>query len=242
LNNAAILDLAQSNTPAADIIQQIQSKKTSFNVSKDEIKRLKQGGVPASVIDAMRKAARVPAVPPPAVMPAHVAATPAQPATKTETPPAEIPKPAPPRRSATLVPVAVNDGLPFRIVLAADVPSDAPEGQALSFTAVDGLKVDDNVVIAKGASVTGAITGETGKKKILGIGSGSKRTFRLLEASAVDGKKVNVRCMSGRRADGPTLRIFETVKSSKVKGLSAAQGTEYIAYIDGTQAVSVHKQ
>jgi hypothetical protein len=47
--------------------------------------------------------------------------------------------------------------------------------------------------------------------------------------------------MSGRRAEGPTIRTFETTKGSKTKGLAAAQGTEYIAYIDGEQTVSVHK-
>ncbi len=101
--------------------------------------------------------------------------------------------------------------------------------------------MNNNTVIAKGATVTGSVTGETGKKKILGIGKGSKLTFCLLLADAVDGKRVNVRAMSGRRAEGPTIRTFETTKSSKTKGLAAAQGTEYIAYIDGEQTVSVRK-
>ena len=42
------------------------------------------------------------------------------------------------------------------------------------------------------------------------------------------------------RAEGPTIRTFETLKGSKTKGLAAAQGTEYIAYIDGEQTVAVH--
>ena len=140
-----------------------------------------------------------------------------------------------------MAPATVGDALPFRITLTADVPADAPEGQALRFTVVDGLQVDNNTVIAKGATVTGSVTGETGKKKILGMGSGSKLTFRLLEVEAVDGKKLNVRAMSGRRAEGPTVRTFETLKGSKTKGLAAAQGTEYIAYVDGEQTVSVRK-
>ena len=160
---------------------------------------------------------------------------------KTEVPATEAPKPAPRRPAVALVPVSVSDALPFRIILTADVPSDAPEGQALRFTVVDGLQVDNNVVISKGATVTGSVTGETGKKKILGMGGGTKLTFRLLQVDGVDGKKVNVRAMSGRRAEGPTVRTFETTKGSKTKGLAAAQGTEYIAYIDGEQTVSVRK-
>jgi serine/threonine-protein kinase len=168
-------------------------------------------------------------------------AVPPLPPVKTETSATEVPKPAPRRPAGALTPVAVSDALPFRIILTADVPSDAPEGRPLRFTAVDGLLVNNNTVIAKGATVTGSITGETGKKKILGIGRGSKLTFRLLQADAVDGKKVNVRAMSGRRAEGPTIRTFDTTKGSKAKGLAAAQGTEYIAYIDGEQTVSVRK-
>jgi serine/threonine-protein kinase len=240
LNNASILDLVQANTPAADIVKQIRSSKTNFNVSKEEIARLKQAGVPGSVIQAMRNPTGAAASssrpgPPP------VAAIPALPPVQAETPPAETPKPAPSKPAVVLAPVAVSDALPFRIILAADVPTDAPEGQALRFTVVDGLQVDGTTVIAKGATVTGSVTGETGKKKILGIGGGSKLTFRLLQADAVDGKKVNVRALSGKRADGPTIRTFETLKGSKTKGLAAAQGTEYIAYIDGDQTVSVRK-
>jgi hypothetical protein len=159
-----------------------------------------------------------------------------------ETPAAGSPTPAQRRPSVALTPVTVGDALPLRITLQSDVPSDAPEGQALRFTAVDGLQVNNNTVIAKGATVTGTVMGETGKKKILGIGKGIKLTFRLLTATAVDGKKVNVRAMSARRNDGPTVRTFETSKGSKTKGLAAAQGAEYIAYIDGEQTVSVPKQ
>ena len=240
LNNAGILDLVQAKTPAGDIIKQIRSSKTNFNVSKEEIARLKQAGVPGNVIQAMRNPTG--AAPNSRPGPPPVAAIPALPPVPGETPPAETPKPAPSKPTVALAPVAVNDGLPFRIILSADVPADAPEGQALRFTVVDGLQVDGNTVIAKGAVVTGSVTGETGKKKILGMGGGSKLTFRLLQADGADGKKVNVRAMSGKRADGPTIRTFETLKGSKTKGLAAAQGTEYIAYVDGDQTVSVRKQ
>ena len=238
LNNAGILELVQANTPAADIVKQIRSSKTNFDISKEEIARLKQAGVPASVIQAMRNPTPGRASP---LGPPEVAAVPPPPPMKAEAPAAEPPKPAPRRPTVALAPVTVNDALPFRIILTADVPADAPEGQALRFTAVDGLQVNNNTVIAKGATVTGSVTGETGKKKILGMGSGSKLTFRLLQADAVDGKKVNVRAMSGRRAEGLTIRTFETLKGSKTKGLAAPQGTEYIAYIDGDQTVSVRK-
>jgi hypothetical protein len=136
------------------------------------------------------------------------------------------------------VPVTVNDALPFRIVLAEDVAATSQEGQALRFIVSDGFKVGDTVVIPAGATVTGSITSEAGKK-FLGIGN--KMTFRLLQADAVDGQKINVRSKSGKQANGPTTRPFDTGKNPKTKGLAASQGTEYIAYIDGEQTVSVRK-
>ena len=139
------------------------------------------------------------------------------------------------------MPVNVGDALPFVIVLAQDVPADAAEGLPLRFTVVQGLQIGDKTVVAKGASVTGMVMGETSKKKFLGIGGGKKLTFRLAQADAVDGKKISVRALAGRVEEGATVRPFDTGKGSKNKALAAAQGTEYIAYIDGNQTVSVSK-
>jgi hypothetical protein len=131
----------------------------------------------------------------------------------------------------------VSDALPFVIDLAQDVPADAPEGQAVRFVVEQPLQVGNKLVIAKGATVVGSVTGET-KKKFLGIG-GHKLTFRLTQVEAVDGRKLAVRAMAGKSDDGPAMRTFETGKNSKAKGYAAVQGTEYIGYIDGDQMVAV---
>jgi serine/threonine protein kinase len=145
--------------------------------------------------------------------------------------------PAPPIQT---VPVAVTDASPFVVVLGQDVPADAPEGLGLSFTASEGLKIGDKTVIAKGATVTGAVTGGSGKK-FLGIGGGRKMMFRLAQVDAVDGRKLAVRAIAARRDDGVTVRSFDTGKGSKPKTYAAMQGTVYIAYIDGDQSVAVRK-
>jgi hypothetical protein len=139
------------------------------------------------------------------------------------------------------VPVSLNDALPFVIILSQDVPADAPEGTGLNFTVSEGLKVDDRIVIAKGATVTGAVTGEGKQKKFLGIGGGKKPMFRLVQADAVDGKKIAVRALAGRNEGGVTVRSFDTSKSSRAKGYVAVQGTIYIAYVDGDQTVAARK-
>jgi serine/threonine protein kinase len=177
-----------------------------------------------------------PATPPPP------ASTP-QPKENVTSPPKQTlppppPKPAPPPPVVT-VPVTVGDALPFRITLDDDVPADAEGGLELHFTVADGLKVGDNVVVAKGARVTGAVIGEVGKK-ILGIGS-KKLNFRLTETVGVDGKKLNLRATAGHAGKGPVARPFDTGKGSKSKELAAAKGTEYYAYTDGEQTVNVKK-
>jgi hypothetical protein len=149
------------------------------------------------------------------------------------------PPPKPTPKPVIQTPVMVSDALPFVMNLAQDVPADASEGQALRFTVSEGLRIGDKTVIAKGATVTGVVAGES-RKKFLGIG-GHKLTFRLTQAEAADGRKLSVRAVAGKSADGPTIRSFDTGKSSKTKGYAALQGAVYIGYIDGDQIVAVRK-
>ncbi|HYL37947.1 MAG TPA: protein kinase [Bryobacteraceae bacterium] len=177
----------------------------------------------------------------PASTPRPVAPASANTTAQPSPPPAarEVPKPETPSAPAPLVQLNISDGLPFRIALAEDVPASAAEGQALSFRALDDLKVGDTVVIARGATVTGSIVSETGKKKFLGFGG--KMTFQLTSAEGPDGQKLNVRAGVIRKADGPTARPLDTGKYAKSKELAAARGTDYLAYVDGAQTISVRK-
>jgi hypothetical protein len=131
----------------------------------------------------------------------------------------------------------VPDGTPFTIALAADVPSDADIGRTLRFTAAQDLRVHGALVIPKGAAVAGQIS-ETAKKKFLGIGAG-KLSFQLTRADAAGGQQINVRALAARRSDGATQRPVETNTRTGSKDIAAAQGAQYIAYIDGEQSVTV---
>jgi serine/threonine protein kinase len=179
---------------------------------------------------------KTPTVVPP--IPAPVA-----PAPTALAPPPAAPPPPPPKPSPKLViqttPVTVSDALPFVINLDQDVPADAPEGQALKFTVTQPLQIDDKTIIPRGATVTGAVMGEGGKK-FLGIG-GHKLTFRLTQVEAADGRKLAIRAIAGKNGEGPAVRPFDTGKASKSKGYAALQGTTYIGYIDGDQMVSIGK-
>ncbi len=241
LTNDNILEMVQAKASASIIISHIRSSKTNFILTTPEVIRLVKGGVPESVIEAMRNpttatrpapsTAPASSAPPVTAPTSAVPATPAPTSAVTATP---APTPLPP---GALVSVKAVDGLPFRIALSEDVPADAEVGQQLHFTVADDFKVDGAVIVAKGAAVTGEIV-EAGKKKLL---TKVKMTFRLGVASGVDGKPLNVRATPKRPATGAARRPVDTGAGSKSKELAAAKGTEYIAYIDGEQTVLTRK-
>jgi serine/threonine protein kinase len=171
--------------------------------------------------------------PPPVVTTTHA---PVAAATPAPAPVVPVPHAPPP---AEIVPVKLNDGVPFRIALIDDVPADAEVGQALRFRVLDGLEAGDIVVIAKGAIVTGAVTALGGKRSF--FGERSKMRFRLISAASVDDGKIDVRATPASKAGGDETRPFETPKGSKDKKLIAVSGAEYVAYVSGDQTVNVHK-
>jgi serine/threonine protein kinase len=180
------------------------------------------------------KAESTPTVVPPLPTPVAPPPAPAPVATPAPPPPKPAPKPV-----IQTTPVTVSDALPFVINLDEDVPSGAPEGQTLKFTVTQALQVGDKTVIAKGATVTGTVMGEGGKK-FLGIGK-NKLTFRLTQVEAADGRKIAIRATPAKNGEGPPVRPFDAGKGAKSKGYAALQGTTYVGYVDGDQMVSVRK-
>jgi Protein kinase domain len=171
--------------------------------------------------------------PPPVVIPKAPlqAAVPAPPVAVAPVPHAPAP--------VEIVSVKLSDGLPFRIELLEDVPSDTEVGHVLRFRVVDDLRSGDVVVIAKGAGVTGSVMALGGKRNF--FGERSKVRFRLISAESVDDTKINVRATPAAKNDGAETRPFETPNGSKDKSVIAPSGTEYVAYVSGDQTVHVHK-
>ncbi|MGP0075509.1 MAG: serine/threonine protein kinase [Bryobacteraceae bacterium] len=238
--------IATATVPATPPPAPVQEKKSPLGEPPGAQPAETAPAAPAPAADEANKPARPKRTPKPKPesaattvppIPTPVAPAPA-PAPIATPPPLPPPKPAPKPLIQT-TPVMVADALPFVINLDQDVPADAPEGQALKFTVTEPLLVGDKTVIARGSTVTGAVTGESGKK-FLGIGK-NKLTFRLTQVEAVDGRKLAVRAMSGKNGDGLTIRPFDTGKGAKTKGYAALQGTTYIGYIDGDQMVAAHK-
>jgi hypothetical protein len=207
--------MTQAKVPATVILSQIRSAKTRFDLSTAEIIRLTRGGVPATVIEAMRNpgGGTIP------VSPAAPSIAPAPAAGQTHT-------------------VRVLDGIPFTISLLEAVPVDVQPGQALRFQVEKDVRVGDAVVVAKGTEVTGEVV-EAAKKKLL-VRS-VKPTFRLVEVTAVDGSKLKVRATPLRRAEFKTDRPLEPLIPWRAKDVLAPAGGEFFAYFDGDQTVTVRR-
>ena len=264
LTNDQIVEMVAAKVSPSLIIGQIRNSKTNFTLTPAELIRLTKAGVPDNVIEQMRNPKRALASNGPSGGPASGGKQPGQPqpsaqipqqqpqpqqqpttapqqeqpqqtqtATQPPAAPPQQPAAAPKQAAAAVVIVALNDGTPFTIALAEDIPENAEEGRPLRFTVVKDLRQGDAVAIAKGATVTGVID-----KKKSGI-FGGKMTLRLVQADAVDGRKLNVRAIPARRADS-NARPVET-PAKKAKDLAAAAGTEYVAYVDGEQTVNAHK-
>lgn len=250
LTNDNIIDMVQAKVATAVILGQIRSSKNDFNLSPAELIRLTKAGVPAVVIETMRDPKAVRTAPPPA--PKVRNATPVvQPAPSVPapvvTPPVVTPlvatpsvvtppvTPAPSAKAPATVPSTVADGTPVRLTLAADIPADADEGAAIRFTVTDAVAGSAGIVIAKGAPVTGQIV-EAAKKKFLGIGG--KMQYKLMQVTAVDGKKLNIRATPSK---GDGRHAVENSTEKHTKEVAAFAGADYIGYMDGDQTVAVKK-
>src|SRR5579883_2732240 len=227
------------------------------NVASQPVADTPAAAPEAAAPEAAAPAAIIPAVPPPPAPPGSVASlkgTPVPPNVSDERAPAMpaitgqpastssvAPQPKGSQASqppAQLVTISLGDGTPFPIALAEDIPNDAHEGLELTFRAAADVKAGEVVVIAKGAAVKGQIASGNGKKF---LGMGGKMTFKLTSAESVDGQNISVRAVVARRTDGPAARAVETGRYAKPKELAAARGTDYVAYIDGDQTITLSK-
>jgi hypothetical protein len=257
LNNDAIVEMTQEKVPARLILSQIfNATKTQFDLTPKEIIRLTKAGVSPDVVEQMRNPKRP--------VPVQTASAPRVPSAPGATPPATPVAPSIPKPNATPVAVPINgaptptaipevnhtptptpaaggttvsvpDAMPFRIAAANDIRNDAAQGTPLKFTVMEDFKVNGTVVLAKGAGVFGEITQSSSK----GMFKGAKLSFKLIRAEGAGGQDVAVRALGARNKDGVTQRPVETNAKTGNKDVAAAQGTEYVGYIDGAQTVSV---
>jgi serine/threonine protein kinase len=205
LTNDEVLEMVQAKVSTPIIISQIQSSPTKFDLSTAEIIRLTKAGVPDTVIQAMRN-------PTAATNAASVAAS----ARPTHT-------------------VQIPDGTPVPIALLADVRANVEPGQSLWFRVSHDVRIDDAVVIAKGALVTGEIVEKSRKKFLVKT---EKPTFRLIQVAAVDGSKLKVRATPAEAAKSERQLDPRPVPP---KDLAAQAGAEFLGYVENDQTVTLKR-
>jgi serine/threonine protein kinase len=266
LTNDSVLEMVNQKVPSDLILSQIRSAdKTNFDLSTPEVIRLSKAGVTPLIIEQMRTPKRVPLGPPhtpnapqnakqdkkqgapvatatntapapvvvPTPTPVPIAANPA-----VTLPPA--PAPAPVVAAPQTVSVPLPDAAPFRIILAADIPADAEMGRPIRFTVAEDFKLNNVTIVAKGSPVQGEISDTPKKGKIFGIG-GTKLSFKLTQARSTAGHPITVRALPSAKNDGVTQRPVDTGQKTGSKEIAAAQGAQYIGYVDGAQTVTVPK-
>ena len=266
LTNDSVLDMVNQKLPSDLILSQIRSAdKTNFDLSTPEVIRLSKAGVTPLLIEQMRNPKRAPLGPPPkASTPQNAKQDKKQGApvaTASNTPPVPVVAPTPtpvpiaanpavtlppPPASAPVVAapptvsVPVPDAAPFRMTLAADIPTDAEVGRPIRFTVAEDFKLNNVTILAKGSPVQGEISDTPKKGKIFGIG-GTKLSFKLTQARTPAGHPISVRALPSAKNDGITQRPVDTGQKTGSKDIAAAQGAMYIGYVDGAQTVTVPK-
>jgi serine/threonine-protein kinase len=260
LTNDSIVQMLEAKVPIAVIVGQVRSSKTQFDFSTAAVIRLSQAGAPESLIQAMREASKpagtkqAAAAPAPAKAP-DTAPAPADSAASTppDVAPDTVPAPADsaastppappvaPRPERATKPVAVADGAPVTVELAADIPANARAGTPLEFTVVSDVVSGGKVAISKGARAAGQVATET-KKKVLILET--KMTIQVDQVDAAGGQKLKLRATSASSGSAPSRRAVDTgtyTGAKKSKDIAAAAGTRYVVYIDGGQSVTVPK-
>ena len=240
MSNQNVLDMVAAKVPQVTIVEQIRAQaKTNFDLTTAGVIALTKGGVPSAVIEVMRNP-KAPAPQSPSAASAAPKPTESTPAAAPVTPPSAPPQPAPAAAAAPAAirihTVTVPDGKPFNITLAQDVPAKLSAGQKINFTITNDVKVGDVVVVAKGTALSGEVVDPGDPKKVIIVINKGKATFKLTNVDSTGGTKLNIRSTPAHTEKGD--HQIEP-QGSKNKEVLAPTGTEYMAYIDGEQTVTV---
>jgi len=142
-------------------------------------------------------------------------------------------------------PHTLLDGTPVKLRLSQTISSaDAKVGQEIPFEVVEEVKVDDVVVLPKGATAIGTVTECNAKKS---MGRAGKLNLNISYARLADQEKVALRATQDNKGGGhvgamtgamvatsivffPAAPLFLFMKG---KDITIPQGTEVTAFVEG---------
>lgn len=219
LDNDAIIKVVKAGLSDDVVVGMITNQPGLYAVTPDDVISLKNAGVSDRVIAAMvNKGAKQPVQT--ALGPISVA----------------------PAISGELL---LHDGTPVRMRLARNLSSaDAQPGETVDFEVLEDLKVDDVLVVAKGATAIATITEAEHKKR---MGRGGKLSLTIDYVRLLNGDKAALRAVKESRGGGHTGAMTGGIVATAFVLLPAApfflfmhgkdttipKGTEITAYING---------
>ncbi len=217
VTNSEVITLTKAGLDKAVIINKINTSKTNFNLSTDELIKLKQAGVTDEVVHAMLTAKNGGASSAPS-----------------------LPMTAPGPGS----PVVVPDGTEIKAVTVEEVSGKrSVEGDQLTFKVSDDVLIDGKAAIKKGSVVKATVTSA---KKPGFAGTSGKLSIRIDSVVAADGQMIKLRAAKSGQGGNNTgttvglvvlfgpLGLLKHGKDAKI-----AAGTILSAYTDEAKTVYV---
>ncbi len=137
------------------------------------------------------------------------------------------------------------DGTPIKLRLAQTISSaDAKVGQDVPFEVVEEVKVDDVVVLPKGATAIATVTEANSKKS---MGRAGKLNMTISYARLTDQEKVALRAVEGAKGGGHVGAMTGAIAATSIiffpaaplflfvhgKDITIPQGAEITAFVEG---------
>lgn len=142
-------------------------------------------------------------------------------------------------------PHTLMDGTPIKVRLSQTISSaDAKVGQEVPFEVVEEVKVDDVVVLPKGATAIGTVTEANSKRT---MGRGGKLNMSISYARLADQEKVALRAVKDSKGGGHVGAMTGAIVATSIvffpaaplflfihgKDITIPQGTEVTAFVQG---------
>lgn len=177
---------------------------------------------------------------------AQQASAPASPATQSQPPAAAQP-------SQPVQPDTLLDGTPVKLRLSETISSaNAKVGQEVPFEVVDEVRVNDIVVIPKGALAIGTVTEAQPKRR---MGRGGKLNVNINYVRLADGEKAALRAVKESQGGGHVGAMTGAMVATGIvffpaaplflfmhgKDITVPQGTEINAFVDGNMQLDMAK-
>jgi hypothetical protein len=215
LTNESILKLVKAGMNEEIIIGTVNNQPGKYAVSPDSLIALKEAGVSDKVISAM--------------VTRSGAATP----------------PAPEARPNSTDPILLHDGTPVRLRLSRNLSSaDAKTGETVDFEVLEDVKVDDVLLVARGATAIATVTDAEHKKR---MARGGKLNVEIDYVRLINDDKISLRAIQETSGGGHVGAMTGGMVATAIVFFPAApfflfmhgkdtvipKGTEITAYTNG---------